>query len=316
MLLTLQFRRVLVPLLVRRAFATLRERKALARVQRRRGPSVVGPWGILQPFADAFKLRAKPLVIPSPRDKGVWIARPLRRVRRRLRTWLPLPLGVHSALWTSPYGLVFFFRVTRLEVYGVLLAGWRSHSIYARLGSIRSIAQLISYEVSTGLLLLGAFLPRGTFQFRGVVERQQRGWLVWSSLPLRRMWGVRTLASTNRAPFDLPERESELVAGFHVEYGSLGFALLFVREYGSMLRIRRRARIVFFGGWLPPLSILSWVPGRVWISIKTGILFSGFLRARARLPRYRWNQLTLIGWQKILPLSLGWFLLEIAILTR
>jgi NADH-quinone oxidoreductase subunit H len=302
-----QFLRLIVPLLGRVRFTTLRERKGMGRMQRRSGPRTTGFLGILQPIADGVKLVLKQSLIPNTRNVRLYLGRPVVRFRTRLINWLVIPLDRGRVIYARDFGLLFLFRVSRLEVYGIMFAGWRSNSKYAFLGCLRSAAQMVSYEVCLGLLLLCAVFPVRSVNFVDVVEFQQEGsWLIWSQFPVAGRYGIAMLAETNRAPFDLPEREAELVAGYNVEYGSMGFALFFLGEYRAMGALARLRRILWFGGWLSPVDALP--HGRVWMGLKTSILIRGYIWVRARFPRYRYDQLMRIGWQVLLPLSMVFFL--------
>ena len=307
-----QFLRLIVPLLVRVRFTTLRERKAMGRMQRRVGPRTVGPFGLLQPLADGRKLAFKQPVVPTSRRVPLYLGAPVLRFTTRMLGWLVVPLASTRVVVESPYRLLFLFRVSRLEVYGIMFAGWRSNSKYAFLGCLRSAAQMVSYEVCLGLLLLRAIFPRGTLHFGEIVRLQEEGsWFLWSQFPVAFRYGIRMLAETNRAPFDLPEREAELVAGYNVEYGSMGFALFFLGEYRRMRALARLRSILWLGGWSAPRSgrLWSWIPGSAWMGLKTRRILFGYIWVRARFPRYRYDQLMRIGWQVLLPLSMLFFLL-------
>lgn len=282
----------------------------MGRIQRRTGPRVVGFLGILQPFADGRKLLVKQPILPSARNTPLYLRRPIISFRIRLLRWLAIPLSSQSLVFDTPFSILYLFRISRLEVYGVLFAGWRSQSQYAILGCLRSTAQIISYEVCMGLVFICVLLPRGTLQFAGIVRRQQESWLLFATFPVRILFGICVLAETNRAPFDLPEREAELVAGYNVEYSSIGFALFFLREYRIILRFSRIFRILFCGGWSSPW----WFPGGLSIGIKTRRVFFGFVWVRRRFPRYRYDQLIQIGWQTLLPLAIRMFGREVVVL--
>jgi NADH-quinone oxidoreductase subunit H len=307
---------VVVPLLVAVAYYTYAERKVLAWAQLRKGPNVVGPFGLLQPIADAVKLLMKETVIPSGANPFVFVAAPMLTFVLALIAWAVIPFGDGLVLADINVGILYLFAISSLGVYGVIMAGWASNSRYAFLGALRSAAQMVSYEVSIGFVLVCVLLLAGSLNLSVIVQTQDRGWglLGWNWLPLLPMFIVflvSMLAETNRSPFDLPEGESELVAGFFVEYSSMSFALFFLGEYANMLLMSGMTAVLFLGGWLPPVDVapFTWIPGPVWFAFKIAVVAFFFLWVRATFPRYRYDQLMRLGWKVFLPLSLFWLVL-------
>ena len=295
----------------------LTERKVMGSMQRRKGPSVVGIFGILQPIADGLKLLVKEPVLPSNANIAVFLAAPVITFMLALLTWAVIPFGPGLVLADLNVGLLYMFAVSSLGVYGVIMAGWSSNSKYAFLGALRSAAQMVSYEVSLGLILITVLLCVGSLNLSEIVNAQQTVWFGLPLFPLMLLFFISCLAETNRAPFDLPEAEAELVAGYNVEYSSMGFALFFLGEYANMIVMSSLCAIMFLGGWLPPLnlSILYWVPSGFWLGVKVVFFLFGFVWVRAAFPRYRYDQLMRIGWKVFLPLSLAWVLLVAGILV-
>lgn len=304
---------IVVPLLLAMAMLTWFERKVIGAMQLRRGPNVVGPFGVLQPFADGLKLLLKETVIPSGANPAVFLFAPILTFTLALVAWAVIPFdyqdGERWVLADINVGILYLFAISSLGVYGVIMAGWASNSRYAFLGALRSAAQMVSYEVSIGFVIITVLLAAGTLNLTEIVLAQQGGFWHWYWLPLLPMFVIffiSALAETNRAPFDLPEAEAELVAGYFVEYSAFPFALFFLGEYINMILMSGMTTILFLGGWLPPLEVawLEWVPGVVWFALKVSLCLFVFVWARATLPRYRYDQLMRLGWKVFLPISL------------
>jgi NADH-quinone oxidoreductase subunit H len=313
---------IVVPLLLAVAYYTYAERKVLAWAQLRKGPNVVGPFGLLQPIADAVKLLMKETVIPSGANRFVFVAAPMLTFILALIAWAVIPFDAGLVLADINVGILYLFAISSLGVYGVIMAGWASNSKYAFLGALRSAAQMVSYEVSIGFVIVCVLLLAGSLNLSAIVLAQDRGWGLfgWNWLPLLPMFIVflvSMLAETNRAPFDLPEGESELVAGFFVEYSSMSFALFFLGEYANMLLMSGLTAVLFLGGWLPPIEVapFTWIPGPVWFALKIALVAFFFLWVRATFPRYRYDQLMRLGWKVFLPLSLFWLVLTAGVLV-
>jgi len=309
---------VVVPLLLAVAFLTLAERKVLAAMQRRKGPNVVGIFGLLQPFADALKLLVKELVLPSAANKVIFIVAPLVTFLLSLVGWAVIPLAESVVISDINLGVLYLFAISSLGVYGIIIAGWSSNSRYPFLGALRSAAQMVSYEVSIGLIIINVILCVGSLNLTKIVMFQQYVWFIIPLFPLFLMFFISSLAETNRPPFDLPEAEAELVAGYNVEYSSVGFTLFFIGEYANIILMSTMSVILFLGGWLPPfpfnLEFLDILPGIFWFCIKLIFILFLFIWVRAAFPRYRYDQLMRLGWKVFLPLSLGWVVLTSAIL--
>jgi NADH-quinone oxidoreductase subunit H len=306
---------LIVPLLIGVAYTTLLERKLMAGIQRRRGPNVVGIYGLLQPLADGLKLFLKETVIPNNANAMIFIFSPILTFFLSLVTWVVIPFEKSSAIVDLNVGMLYLLAVSSLSVYGVIMAGWSSNSKYAFLGALRSAAQLISYEISISVIVLTVLVCVGSLNLSEIVLAQETVWFIFPLFPSFIMFMISGLAETNRAPFDLPEAEAELVSGYNVEYSSMTFALFFLGEYAHMILMGSMSSILFLGGWLPPISIapFTWVPGYIWFGLKvTSILFF-FVWVRAAFPRYRYDQLMRIGWKVFLPLSLGWFLFVVGV---
>ncbi len=313
---------ILVPLLLAVAYLTYAERKVLAAVHLRRGPNVVGPFGLLQPFADALKLLTKETVIPSGSNPAIFLMAPVVTFVLAVVAWAVIPFDDALVLADINVGILYLFAISSLGVYGVIMAGWASNSKYAFLGALRSAAQMVSYEVSIGFVIITVLLCAGSLNVSDVVRAQAGayGMLNWFWLPLLPMFViffVCTLAETNRSPFDLPEGESELVGGFFVEYSSMAFALFFLGEYANILLMSALTSILFLGGWLPPLPVppFTWIPGPIWFIGKIALVAFVFLWVRATFPRYRYDQLMRLGWKVFLPFSLFWVVLTAGVLV-
>jgi NADH-quinone oxidoreductase subunit H len=310
----LQVLLLIVPVLLSVAFLTLAERKVLGAMQKRKGPNVVGIWGTLQAIADGLKLLLKEAMFPSSANKFLFIFAPVLTFLLALSNYAVIPLSETVGLVDINLGFIYLFALSSLGVYGIILAGWASNSRYAFLGALRSAAQMISYEVSMGFTLMTVLILVGSLNITEVVAFQENIWFIIPLGPLFLMFIVTILAETNRPPFDLPEAEAELVSGFNVEYSAMAFALFFLGEYANMLLMSSLISILFLGGWLPILSIFSWLPGPFWLSFKISLAMFFFIITRAALPRYRYDQLMFIGWKCFLPLSLGYLLFTTGIL--
>lgn len=302
---------VLLPLLGAVAYLTLMERKVIAAMQLRKGPNVVGPFGLLQPLADAVKLMFKELIIPSNADKALFLMAPMITFILAMIGWAVIPFGPETVIANINVGILYLLAISSLGVYGVIIAGWASNSKYAFLGAIRSAAQMVSYEVSIGLIIITVLLCVGSLNLIEIVQAQTQMWFVLPLFPMFVVFFISTLAETNRHPFDLPEAEAELVAGYNVEYSSMPFALFFLGEYANMILMCGMTTILFLGGWLPPVDVepLNLVPGFVWFMLKIVFLLFVFIWVRATLPRYRYDQLMRIGWKVFLPFTLFWVVL-------
>jgi len=305
---------IVVPLLISVAYFTLAERKILGAIQRRRGPNVVGVYGLLQPLSDGFKLLVKETVIPSTANKFIFIISPIITFVISLMGWAIIPYAKYSLLSELNVGVLYLFAVSSLGVYGIIMSGWSSNSKYAFLGALRSAAQMVSYEVSIGFIIVTVVVCCGSFNLQVIIESQKNVWFLIPFFPLFLMFFVSALAETNRHPFDLPEAEAELVSGYNVEYSAMGFALFSLGEYANMLLMSSLNVILFFGGWLPPFSFLNFIPGAVWFGIKVCFFVILFIWMRAALPRYRYDQLMGLGWKVFLPISLGYLLLTFCLL--
>jgi NADH-quinone oxidoreductase subunit H len=308
---------IVVPLLLAVAFLTLAERKVIAAMQLRKGPNVVGPFGLLQPFADGLKLLIKETIIPSGANRVVFLMAPILTFLLSLIAWAVIPFDKGWVLADINVGILYLFAISSLGVYGIIMAGWASNSKYAFLGALRSAAQMVSYEVSIGFVIITVLLCVGSLNLSDIVEAQRgtvlfNGWFLFGPLlPMGVIFFISALAETNRSPFDLPEGESELVAGYFVEYSSMSFALFFLGEYAAMILMSGMTSVLFLGGWLPPLNIapLTWIPGIIWFALKISLCLFVFLWVRATLPRYRYDQLMRLGWKVFLPFSLLWVVL-------
>tara|TARA_B100000989_G_scaffold289924_1_gene262448 strand:- start:6765 stop:7673 length:909 start_codon:yes stop_codon:yes gene_type:complete len=290
------------------AYLTFFERKVIGYMQLRRGPNVVGPFGLFQPLADGLKLLTKETIIPSNSNKAVFLFAPVLTFTLALLAWAVIPVDEGLVLSNINVGILYIISISSLGVYGLIMAGWASNSRYAFLGALRSAAQMISYEVSIGLIIINVLITVGSLNLSEIVYAQRDMWFLFPHLPMFLIFFISTLAETNRAPFDLPEAEAELVAGYNVEYSSLSFGLFFLGEYGNMILMSSLTTILFLGGWMPILG-LEFIPGIIWFLLKVCILLFMFLWIRATLPRYRYDQLMRLGWKVFLPLSLFWIII-------
>ena len=302
---------VLMPVLISVAFLVYAERKVLALIQLRRGPNVVGPFGILQSFADALKLLTKENIVPANSNKIVFLLAPIITMVLSLAGWAVIPFAPNWVIADINVGIMYLFAVSSLGVYGIIMAGWASNSQYPFLGALRSAAQMVSYEVSIGFVIITVLLCVGSLNLTKIVEAQETVWFAIPLLPMFVVFFISALAETNRPPFDLPEDESTLVAGFFTEYSSASFVLFFLGEYASMILMSSMTVILFMGGWLPPFDIypLNAIPGVIWFVIKIIFILFLFIWVRGTFPRYRYDQLMRLGWKIFLPLSLLWVVL-------
>ena len=302
---------ILVPLLMAVAYLVYGERKILGAMQLRKGPNVVGPFGLMQTFADAIKMLTKETVIPSGANRALYLLAPFLTFVLAMIAWAVIPTNNGWAIANINVGVLYLFAVSSLGVYGILIAGWASNSKYAFMGGLRSAAQMVSYEVSLGLVIVSVLLVVGSLNLNDIVLAQRHVWFCLPMLPMFVVFFISALAETNRAPFDLPEGESELVAGFFVEYSSLAFGLFFLGEYMNMILMSAMTSILFLGGWLAPIGIapFTWLPGPIWLILKILFVLFMFIWVRATFPRYRYDQLMRLGWKIFLPFSLVWMVL-------
>lgn len=296
----------ILPLLGAVAYLTLAERKVIGAMQLRKGPNVVGPFGLFQPLADGIKLLTKETIIPAGSNRFLFVLAPMLTFMLAFAAWAVIPVSDGWALADINVGILYLFAISSLGVYGIIIAGWASNSKYAFLGALRSAAQMVSYEVSIGFVLVTVLLLAGSMNMTDIVNSQKDGWYAVYLFPMFIVFFISALAETNRSPFDLPEGESELVAGYFVEYSSMSFALFFLGEYANMILMAALTTLLFLGGWLPPLSIPLFmaVPGFIWFVLKVSMVLFVFLWVRATFPRYRYDQLMRLGWKVFLPLSL------------
>ena len=308
---------IILALLLSVAYLTLAERKVLAAMQLRKGPNVVGPFGLLQPIADGLKLLSKETILPSGANRAVFLMAPMLTFILALVAWAVIPFGEGIVLADINVGILYLFAISSLGVYGVIMAGWASNSKYAFLGALRSAAQMVSYEVSIGFVIITVLLCVGSLNLTDIVLAQRTVWFCVPLLPMFVIFFVSGLAETNRLPFDLPEGESEIVAGYMVEYSSMSFGLFFLGEYANMILVSAMTAILFLGGWLPPFDIapFNWVPGPIWFALKIAFLLFLFLWIRGTFPRYRYDQLMRLGWKVFLPISLAWVVLTAGFLV-
>jgi NADH-quinone oxidoreductase subunit H len=307
---------LLVPLLVAVAMMTLAERKIMAAIQLRRGPNVVGPFGLFQPFADAIKMIVKETIIPTGANRILFLMAPMLTFALAMIAWAVIPVNDGWAIADINVGVLYLFAISSLGVYGIIIAGWASNSKYPFLGALRSAAQMVSYEVSMGFVIVTVLLCVGSLNLNAIVKAQENLWFVIPLFPMAIIFFISTLAETNRSPFDLPEGESEIVAGFFVEYSSMSFALFFLGEYANMFLMAAMTTILFLGGWLPPFGIepFTWIPGPIWFVLKICFIMFVFVWVRATFPRYRYDQLMRLGWKVFLPFSLFYLVLVAGVL--
>lgn len=308
---------VLVPLLIFVAYLTLWERKFLGWMQARMGPNRVGPWGLLQPIADALKLLTKEIIRPTAAAKGLFFLGPLMAIMPALAAWVVIPFGPEVALSNVNAGLLVLIAITSIEVYGVIIAGWASNSKYAIMGALRATAQMVSYEIALGFCFLVVLMVSGSLNMTDIVMGQAKGiaashgwnFLSWNWLPLLPIfvvYQISSVAETNRHPFDMVEGEAEIVAGHMVEYSGMGFAVFFLAEYANMLLVSTVATVMFLGGWLSPFAALDFIPGWIWLGIKIFLMVSLFIWYRATFPRFRYDQIMRLGWKVFIPVTLFW----------
>lgn len=307
---------IVIVVLLSVAYFTLAERKIMGTIQRRRGPNVIGFQGLMQPLADGLKLFVKESVLPSNANKVLFIIAPMLTFGLSLMGWVVIPLGNGLVLADINVGILYLLGISALGVYGIILSGWSSNSKYAFLGALRSAAQMVSYEVSLGFILVCVVLCAGSFNLIFIVLSQQHVWYYLPHFPVFVLFFISALAETNRHPFDLPEAEAELVSGYNVEYSAMGFALFFLGEYANMLLMSALTTILFLGGWLPILDCFpfNWIPGPLWFGLKICFFVILFVVMRACLPRLRYDQLMNLGWKIFLPFSLGWLIFTASIL--
>ena len=297
---------ILAPLLMGMAYMTYAERKVIAAMQLRKGPNVVGPFGLLQPIADAVKLMFKETIIPAGANKILFVMAPMLTFILSLIAWAVMPFSETLVLADINVGILYLFAISSLGVYGIIIAGWASNSRYALLGALRSAAQMVSYEVSMGFVIITVLIFVGSLRLTDIVLAQRDLWFFIPLFPMFIIFFISTLAETNRAPFDLAEAEAELVGGYNVEYSSMTFALFFLGEYINMILMAGMTVVLFLGGWLPPFDMapFNWIPGPIWFGAKIAAVLFFFLWVRATFPRYRYDQLMRLGWKVFLPLSL------------
>lgn len=306
-------------LLLAVAYLTLAERKIIGYIQMRIGPNRVGPRGLFQPIADGLKLLMKEVIVPTRSNLYLFVLAPVLAIGPALAAWAVMPFDASLVLADINAGLLYVLAITSMSVYGIVIAGWASNSRYAFLGAMRSAAQVVSYEIAMGFALVGVLIAAGSLNLSDIVLAQQGGILHWYWLPLLPLfvvYFVSAVAETNRAPFDMAEGESEIVAGFHVEYSGMAFALFFLAEYADMILLSMLAATLFMGGWLSPFegiplleSLFSWVPGLVWVLLKTSLFLFVFLWIRATFPRYRYDQIMRLGWKIFIPVALVWIII-------
>ena len=299
---------IVVPLLGAVAFLTYVERKVLAAMQLRKGPNVVGPFGLFQPVADGVKLLFKETILPSGANRVVFIMAPMLTFTLSLIAWAVIPFDADIDVGQDNAGVLYLFAISSLGVYGIIMAGWASNSKYAFLGAMRSAAQMVSYEVAIGFVIITVLMCVGSLNLSRIVEAQRTVWFCVPLLPMFVVFFISALAETNRAPFDLPEAEAELVSGYNVEYSAMTFGLFMLGEYANIILMSALTTILFLGGWLPPIGIppFTWIPGPIWFLAKVAFIVFCFLWVRATFPRFRYDQLMRLGWKVFLPLSLVW----------
>ena len=310
---------MIVVLIIAMAYLTYAERKVLSAMQRRQGPMTVGPFGLLQPFADGFKLMSKETIIPSQANKPVFLLAPIILFALALVAWAVIPVNSGWVIANINVGVLYLFAVSSMGVYGVIMAGWASNSRYAFLGGLRSASQMVSYEVSMGLIIVCVLICVGSLNLQDIVMAPRPWWMQVMLFPMLIVFLISILAETNRAPFDLPEGESEITGGFMVEYSAMTFALFFLGEYMNMILMSGMTAILFLGGWLPPFGIHQLDFGHnfgvIWFALKVCLVLFFFIWARATLPRFRYDQLMRLGWKVFLPLTLLWVVLVSGVLV-
>jgi NADH-quinone oxidoreductase subunit H len=314
---------IVIPLLIAVAYMTFAERKVIGYMQDRIGPNRVGPFGLLQPIADSLKLMMKELLMPAKANSFLFKLAPVLTLIPALAAWAVIPFGPHMILANVNAGLLYLFAMTSLGVYGIIIAGWASNSKYALYGALRASAQVVSYELAMGFALIGVVLAAGSMNLNDIVLAQSGGFWHWFFIPLFPLFVVYCIsgvAETNRAPFDVVEGESEIVAGHHVEYSGMRFAVFFLAEYANMILISALISTFFMGGWLSPFQNIPWlqnaffwVPGLIWLFLKMAVFLFGYLWIRATFPRYRYDQIMRLGWKIFLPLTLFWLLVVAAL---
>ncbi len=299
---------LVVPLLLAVAYLTYAERRVIGGIQLRIGPHRVGPFGLLQPIADGLKLFFNEIVVPAGASPVVYLLAPMLTFLLSLVAWAVIPVADGWVIADINVGILYLFAISSLGVYGIIMAGWASNSRYAFLGGLRSAAQMVSYEVAIGFVMISVLMSAGTLNLTGVVEAQRDVWYIIPHLPMFVLFFISVLAETNRHPFDLPEAEAELVAGYNVEYSGMAFALFFLGEYANMILMSGMVTTLFLGGWLPLFAFppFTWIPGVIWFALKVAVCLFIFILTRAALPRYRYDQLMRLGWKVFLPLSLAW----------
>ena len=302
---------IILPLLIGVAYLTYAERKVIGWMQYRKGPNIVGPLGLFQPLADGLKLFFKETIIPSQSNKFLFVFAPMLTFALSLVAWAVIPFSEELVVADLNVGVLYLFAISSLGVYGIIVAGWASNSKYAFLGALRSAAQMVSYEISIGVIIVTVLVCVGSLNLNDIVMAQRSMWFVLPLFPMFIIFIISALAETNRAPFDLPEAEAELVAGYNVEYSSMTFALFFLGEYANMILMSAMTSILFLGGWLPiiDIALFNWLPGAVWLILKICFVLFIFLWVRATFPRYRYDQLMRLGWKIFLPFSLIWLIL-------
>ncbi|MEJ2645181.1 MAG: NADH-quinone oxidoreductase subunit NuoH [Gammaproteobacteria bacterium] len=318
---------IVLPLMLAVAYLTYAERKIIGYIQVRIGPNRVGPMGLLQPIADAVKLMMKEIIIPTNANRFLFVIAPMLSIGPALAAWAVIPFSDHLVLANINAGLLYVLALTSLGVYGVIIAGWAANSKYAFLGAMRSAAQIVAYEIAMGFALVGVLMAAGSLNMRDIVLAQSGSILHWFWLPLLPLflvYFISGVAETNRAPFDVAEGESEIVAGFHVEYSGMAFAVFFLAEYANMILISALAATLFMGGWLSPFqgipgleTAFAWVPGLIWFLLKICFFLFFFLWFRATFPRYRYDQIMRLGWKVFIPITIVWLLVEgIAVVAK
>lgn len=311
---------IIIPLILAVAYLTFAERKVIGYIQVRIGPNRVGPFGLFQPFADVFKLLFKEIIIPKNANTFLFIVAPILAFAPALVAWSVIPFDAGVVMANINAGLLFFLTMTSMGIYGVIIAGWASNSKYAFIGAMRSAAQVVSYEIAMGFSLVGVLMAAGSMNISEIVMAQSGGVLHWYWLPLLPLfvvYWISAVAETNRAPFDVAEGESEIVAGFHVDYAGIAFGVFFLAEYANMILLSTLATLIFMGGWLSPFEgipviqqYLNWIPGTIWLFAKVAFFLFLYLWFRATFPRYRYDQIMRLGWKVFIPVTVVWIVVE------